>query len=169
MLNKNGNVLIHVKTGNRPYLVNKSEAGQNLAAGTVLAAFGRGRFKKHQANPPAGEVEDPRKEIKYCIDGPDDLVLHNGNLTTVGDLVEARRKTGTTPVVKINYHEMIDKPVDGKPGNFELKQVHDLRFVPAPATTVENNGNTENTASQMNMASLLPVEAWNSALDSLSF
>eukprot|EP00434_Breviolum_minutum_P024555 symbB.v1.2.021690.t1/scaffold1889.1/size97066/5 len=161
MLNKNSNVMIHVKSGNRPYLVNKSEAGQNLAAGTVLAAFGRGRFKRHQANPPAGEVEDPRKEVKYSITGPDDLVLYNGNLTSVYDLVEARRNAGTTPTVKINYYAMMDKPVEGKPGNFEVKQLQDLRFVPAPAT-VENSGNTETTVNQMNLASLLPVEAWNS-------
>ena len=168
MLNKNSNVMIHVKSGNRPYLVNKSEAGQNLAAGAVLAAFGRGRFKRHQANPPAGEVEDPRKEVKYSITGPDDLVLYNGNLTSVYDLVEARRNAGTTPTVKINYYAMMDKPVEGKPGNFELKQLQDLRFVPAPAT-VENSGNTETTVNQMNLAALLPVEAWNSVLDSLSF
>lgn len=135
---------------------------------TWQAAFGRGRFKRHQANPPAGEVEDPRKEVKYSITGPDDLVLYNGNLTSVYDLVEARRNAGTTPTVKINYYAMMDKPVEGKPGNFELKQLQDLRFVPGPAT-VENSGNTETTVNQMNLAALLPVEAWNSVLDSLSF
>ena len=68
-------------------------------------------------------------------------------------------------MIKINYYRVTDKPVDGKPGNFELQQTHDVRFVPQGTATVENNGGSDNTATQVNLASLLPVEAWNSALD----
>ena len=163
MLNKSSNVIIHLKTGNRPYLVNKSDHSQNLAAGTVIAAFGRGRFVRHQAGQ-GGAEEDPKKEIKYRLSGPDQRVLYNGALTTVGALVEARRNSGPSPVVNVNYHKMIERPVDGYPGNFELQMVHDLRFTPSPAANVENEGGTESTASQTNVGVLLPLEAWQSFL-----
>ena len=84
MLNKSSNVLIHIKTGNRPYLINKSEASQSLAAGTIIAAFGRGKFMRHQTGVAPAEGDDPRKQVKYSLSGPDEQVLHNGNLTTVG-------------------------------------------------------------------------------------
>ena len=158
MLNKGGNVLIHIKTGNRPYLINKSESSHSLAAGTVLAAFGRGCFKRQTG----GEADDPRKEVKFCLSGPEQQLLHNGALTTLGDLVEQRRKAGPSPVIKLSYHTLTDKPVEGKPGHFEISQTHDVRFVPAGSVTVENEGGSDNTASQMNLASLLPIEAWDS-------
>lgn len=163
MLNKGSNILIHIKTGNRPFLVNTSDAAQTLCAGTVVAAFGRGKFKRHQPNEP----EDSKKEIKYELSGADAEVLYNGNLTTVAELVEARRKSGPSPVIKVNYFELVDRPQEGKPGHFELKKTHDVRFVPQQKVEVEvkqgENG-SDNVASQVNLASLLPPEAWNSCL-----
>lgn len=169
MLNKGSKVVIHIKTGNRPYLVNTSDASQTLSAGTVLAAFGRGKFVRHQSNAPA--TEGSNKEIPYDLTGPDADVLYNGNLKTVFELVEGRRKSGPSPCVKVNYFEMTDKPEDGKPGSFELRKTHDLRFVPQQVVNVEHESGTgggDNTASQVNLASLLPVEAWTSFLPRLA-
>ena len=160
MLNKQSNVMIHIKTGNRPYLINKADNGQNLTAGTVIAAFGRGKFVRHQAS---SSEDDPKKEIKYRLSGPDQRVLYNGALTTVGALVQSRRNSGPSPVVNVNYFKMVEKPEEGNPGNFELEMVHDLRFVPQPGATVENEGGTDNTASQTNVGVLLPIEAWQSS------
>lgn len=160
MLNKNSKLSIHVKTGNRPYVVNVSEASQTLVAGTVVCAFGRGKFVRHQAN--QADVADAKKEISYDLSGPESLVIHNGNLTRLGDLVEAKRKSGPSPLVKVNYFELTDKPEDGKPGNFTLKKLHDLRFQAQQTVQVELTGNGENVVSQLNMASLLPLEAWRS-------
>lgn len=167
MLNKGSQVLILVKTGNRPYLVNQSEAGQSLSAGTVLAAFGRGKFRRHQQGVNGDAGEDPKKEIKYDLGGPGTLVLYNGNLTTLGEIVEARRTAGPSPVIKVNYFDMTDKPEDGKPGSFELKKTVDVRFVPQQTVDVEHKngeGGNENVASQVNLASLIPAEAWESFL-----
>lgn len=161
-LNKNSKLSIHVKTGNRPYIVNVSEASQTLVAGTVICAFGRGKFTRHQPNIANQDGADDKKEIKYDLEGPDSLVIHNGTLHKLGDLVEAKRKTGPSPAVKLNYYELTDKPEDGKPGSFTLKKLHDLRFQAQHTVQVEQSGNGENVASQLNMASLLPLEAWRS-------
>ncbi|CAK9040562.1 unnamed protein product [Durusdinium trenchii] len=163
MLNKGSAIVIHIKTGNRPYLVNASDAAQSLSAGTVVAAFGRGKFIRHQSNAPASEVSN--KEVPYDLSGADAQVLYNGNLTTIYEMVEHRRKSGPSPVIKVNYFETIDQPEEGKPGHFKLKKTHDLRFLPQQTVNVEHEGSAnggDNTASQMNLASLLPVEAWAS-------
>ena len=165
MLNKGSAIVIHIKTGNRPYLVNASDAAQSLSAGTVVAAFGRGKFIRHQSNAPASEVSN--KEVPYDLSGADAQVLYNGNLTTIYEMVEHRRKSGPSPVIKVNYFETIDQPEEGKPGHFKLKKTHDLRFLPQQTVNVEHEGSAnggDNTASQMNLASLLPVEAWASLL-----
>ena len=170
MLNKGSNVLIHIKTGNRPYLLNQSEASQTLAAGTVVAAFGRGKFRRHQPNAADGE-DNNKKEIAYSLSGPDADVLYNGHLTTVGELVEVRRKSGPSPVIKVNYFELVDRPQEAKPGLFELKKTHDVRFAPQQKVEVElgQGGTSDNTASQVNLASLLPSEAWTSYLPRFCF
>ena len=133
----------------------------------MLAAFGRGQFRRHQQGVNGDAGEDPKKEIKYDLGGPGTLVLYNGNLTTLGEIVEARRTAGPSPVIKVNYFDMTDKPEDGKPGSFELKKTVDVRFVPQQTVDVEHKngeGGNENVASQVNLASLIPAEAWESFL-----
>ena len=168
MLNKAGQLQILIKTGNRPHLVNKSDASQSLPAGTVIAAFGKGRFKRVMPNAPA-EGDDARKEIKYHLERPEQLLLHNGTLCALSEVVEAKRKSGQ-PGTKLAYHEMVDDPQPSQPGSFTLKQTHDVRFVPQPAAEVKTeteggaSGSSGQQASQTSLATLLPPQAWKSSL-----
>lgn len=88
-------------------------------------------------------------------------VIVQGQLATLGEVVEERRKS--TPTVKLNYFEMEEAPQDGKPGNFTVKRVHDVRFLPAGAPVEGDGGDGNSAGSQTPAATLLPVNAWNSA------
>lgn len=72
MLNAKGTgVSLHVKTGNRVFILNRSENEVCLPRGSVVAGFGRGKFKRVGAKDPA----DNAKDVPYRLEGPDTEVL----------------------------------------------------------------------------------------------
>ena len=73
MLNAKGTgVILHVKTGNRVFILNRSENEVCLPRGSVVAlGFGRGKFKRVGAKDPADNVKD----VPYRLEGPDSEVL----------------------------------------------------------------------------------------------
>ena len=75
MLNAKGTgVSLHLKTGNRVFIMNRSEAEVCLPRGSVVAGFGRGKFKRVGPK----ETSDNAKEVPYRLEGPDtEVVGHN--------------------------------------------------------------------------------------------
>ena len=111
-----------------------------------------------------------RELLSVSQSTPRSQVLHNNQLLTLGQVVEAQRSK--TPVIKIAYHKVIDSPKDGAPGNFTLEKTHNVWFSPekgAAVTEGEADTSKEAGAQQVTAARLVPTETWTSHCSSIVF
>ena len=65
---------LSVRTGNKLYVVNTSDSEIVMPAGTLIAGFGRGRYKAVKSE----EKAEADKEILFTLENQDDLILMNG-------------------------------------------------------------------------------------------
>lgn len=87
-------------------------------------------------------------------------MILQGQLLPLSAVVDERRKVN--PTIKLAYYEFVESPEAGKPQNFTVKMLHDLRFAPG-AVSVENASKPDGAeASQTSVATLLPLQVWNS-------
>ena len=68
---KSGGVFLHIKIGNKPYIMNTGTAETCLKSGTIICGFGKGKFRFAGKD---GQLEgDINKEIPFELSGPDQL------------------------------------------------------------------------------------------------
>ena len=68
MMNAKGSGLcLHIKTQNRVYIFNRSETEVVLPRGSIIAGFGRGKFKRVANNAEDGASA---KDVPYILEGP---------------------------------------------------------------------------------------------------
>ncbi|CAK9032566.1 unnamed protein product [Durusdinium trenchii] len=117
-------VQLHIKSQNKPYLFNTGAQEASLKAGLIICGFGKGKWKLAEGS----QENNPRTEVLFELSGPDDLVLFNGHLKTVFEVVQAQQQK--VPKVRIAHHTMTEEPDAKRPGNFNLKRSHSVWFVP---------------------------------------
>ena len=155
-----GKIMIRVSTDRSWLLVNVSQNVVALPAGTVLAGFGPGTFK-HVPRLAEGKLgpADVEKHILFDMKNANTHVLHNGKLTTLGEIVNAVQ--GNRAATDICYHSQKPAPSED-PKHFELERKHEVYYCPASKTNaqVEASGddptNLELKGSS-SLASLVPL------------
>ena len=155
-----GKIMIRVSTDRSWLLVNVSQNVVALPAGTVLAGFGPGTFK-HVPRLAEGKLgpADVEKHILFDMKNANTHVLHNGKLTTLGEIVNAVQ--GNRAATDICYHSQKPAPSED-PKHFELERKHEVYYCPASKTNaqVEESGddptNLELKGSS-SLASLVPL------------
>ena len=141
-------VQLRVFVGNKVYLLNTSSAEVMLPQGSVIAGFGKGKFKID-----ATEAAD--KIHLFQLEGSQEEVYHNNKTQRLLDTVNDRRKQ--EPNCKIAYHDMVvDENSD--PGAFVLNIKHKIFFVPGVASEGDEEGGK---LSQMSLAASVPQSVWS--------
>ena len=144
-----GKVMVRVSTDRSWLLLNMSQTSVALPAGTVVAGFGTGAFK-HVPRLAAGKLgaSDVEKHVLFDLKNAESKVLHNGKLTTLGDLVNAAQ--GSRASADICYHTLKPAPSED-PRHFELDRKHEVYYIPSPkATNLELKGSSS-------LAALVPL------------
>ena len=96
-----------VAMGHRAAIQNTGDSATALKRGAILVAFGKTTWT--QLGPEADY--DQQHELLYELKSDQDLVLHNGVVSTLREVVTERRKTH--PKCKLAYHTMKDAPGTG--------------------------------------------------------
>ncbi len=144
-----GKVSLCIHAGNKMSLVNDADDQLVVTAGTTFAGFGTGKWQVK-----TGE-SDREKQLLYQLGGYEDVVLSNGQLCTLLEVVNARRKTH--PDCKVSYHDIVPL-ASGPPGAFGLERTNDIMFVPKAGDLPE--GGAGGTHLQTRVGALCPVSAW---------
>lgn len=148
------------KLGPKPYLVNTStDSDKDIPAGSIIAGFGRGKFKLEQQNQ---ELCDDSC-VKFIIDSPQTLVHFNNEVMAVKMVVDQRRKTD--PLAKISYHTMEESAGEEQElGAFTIHQDHLVIFQPGAQQLDANDGEhvqDHRKPTQGFAASLIPQQRWS--------
>lgn len=138
--------------------------------GALICAFGKGKFSAKSSE---SDVDED-KEILFKLESHKDLVIYNGAVMAVGDIIKRRKATHTTAVV--NYHEMTENTE--KPNEFTLALSHWVVFKPQFLQQVggddqggmnqedeegENQSGANTKASlQASAGVMIPMKKWDS-------
>lgn len=120
---KSGTGQLLILSQNKMQLMNTSDQDPLVVAmGTVIAGFGRGRWKQQAAD------HDPEKDILYKLANYDDLVLNGTDALPILEVVNEKRKT--LPDCRVAYHDIVPlAPNDGLPvGAFKLVPTVNIVF-----------------------------------------
>ena len=123
------------------YIINDGDAQQNLPRGSVVAGFGKGKFKT------AEDTTGPSKALRFSLPNSEALVLQGVTLKTVGAMVAARK--AADPSAKVAYHEMDSVPE--KVGAFKLTTKTPIDFAWA-----DDNGKDQ----QLSVACFIPQDVY---------
>ncbi|CAJ1427868.1 unnamed protein product [Effrenium voratum] len=128
-------VMVRVSTDRSWLLLNMSQTSVALPAGTVVAGFGTGAFK-HVPRLAEGKLgaSDVEKHVLFDLKNAESQVLHNGKLTTLGDLVNAAQ--GSRASADICYHTLKPAPSED-PRHFELDRKHEVYYIPSPKASAQ--------------------------------
>lgn len=147
---------LHIKLGQKIYIINASAAPCKLPSGYIVAGFGKGSYKQKMHGETAKD-----KEVSYAI-GPNSLVLQGATLTNVKTMVNTKQQQD--PRAQIAYYEISEAANTDDPEMFEMKNTVPLVFVPTGQLKAKTETGEEGTevlsADQVSAARLLPVAAW---------
>ena len=113
---------LHIKLGQKIYIINASAAPCKLPSGYIVAGFGKGSYKQKMHGETAKD-----KEVSYAI-GPNSLVLQGATLTNVKTMVNTKQQQD--PRAQIAYYEISEAANTDDPEMFEMKNTVPLVFVP---------------------------------------
>lgn len=138
---------LHCRSEKTFYLLNSSDKATQQAD-LCVGLFGSGSYKIIKNN-----QERPANSIPLKFENHSTLVVLNGSVSTLGDVVQAERQK--KPDAKICYYDLIGSAESVN--QFDLKSTHHVVFVPKPG---EDGG----TLGKHNCASQLPRDADSSCI-----
>jgi len=142
------------RIGNKLAIMNESAQDIKWNAGTLVCAFGRGKFVSKTDE----KAVDPNKELLFGLENSDSKIIFGGALTTVGEVL--KQKQVNLPTACVNYHDLTC--TEG--GKFNLARKHLVAFVPNAKQAVEEEEDAEggNTTSlQASAGSLVLPTVWD--------
>ena len=107
---------LKVCVGGTLYIVNPSDkdgGDVSIEHGSLIVGYGKGKWV-------SGSAGD-EKEIKYVLDNAQEQVIFNSSLTTLGELVNAKRLNSKGESCRICHHELVENPADEGARSFNLK------------------------------------------------
>ena len=153
---KNQSNLI-IKSGNQVFLTNESDKDMPLPAGYIVAGFGRGKYR-HNNN---GEV-NMDTAFSFQLQSSEEWIMHQGNLVTVREVVQAERKKN--PTCKVAYHDITEQADAAVVGGFTLQTSHQVCFVPNGSTVPPEGEDKDDPGKEgaliNRVAALIPKQHW---------
>ena len=131
-----GKVMVRVDARHAWWIINTSEVKVTLAAGTVVAGFGIGSFQ-HQPRQGSQVAEVDRDKLLLYDASSCEIVLHNGKLESLGDLL--LQKQTEKGKASICYHDVSVK-AGTEANQFEIVRKHEVYFKPAAKVAGEEEG-----------------------------
>lgn len=113
-----------LRTGHQIYLVNKGANDWQSPSLCLCAAYGKGTFKLIKPDQTDVDLSDT---VEFNLQSAKDFVVFNGQLATVGQIVN--EQLVKKPEAEVCYHKMTVS--DDKPKEFTLEQTHKIVFVAA--------------------------------------
>ena len=152
---KGAKMILKICANSTPYLVNtaNSDKEATITHGSLLVGFGKGKWQTSNA----GNTRD----IKYELNNEFDAVIFNGNVTTLGTLVAAKRPTTEADVGRVFYHDIIDNPSRSDKSAFYLRPTQDVFYSLSDVAVKREAAQDAARTTQSIAASLLPPEQWN--------
>ena len=105
-----GKIFLRITQDQGWWILNQGSAAVQLTAGTVLAGFGAGAFK-HVPRVAGKPGETDAQMLLFDFADDSTLLLHNGKLASVGEVVAAA--AGTRTAAEVCYHQMEAAPSAG--------------------------------------------------------
>ena len=156
VMNKGGNLALASRIQFANYIENRGEANEELAMGTFIAGFGKGKFKMCESL----DAVDPEKEIVYDLKNSDSLIMFNGEVKTIGEVVANQREKD--PLCKLAYYTMEEVP--GKSQNeFTLVAKHLVAFVPSKPEA------DKTILQQTAIGAAIPCNKWEGSASAIVF
>eukprot|EP00959_Pyramimonas_sp_CCMP1952_P441824 9249396-Pyramimonas_sp.AAC.1 len=158
-----GNVSLSIKPGYRMAIMNKTDKVVEITAGSVLAYFGRGKFKTVQSLDLDDSV-DQDSSLLFSLDSSESQCIYQGKITTAGSLYYQKLSSNNPANAKVCYHQLTTKP--GNLKEFTLAREHNIVFTPDVAADLDGEGGEDgksqtNMPSQTNVAALVPAKKWD--------
>ena len=149
-------VFLVVKPQHRIYILNKGTKDVDLPEGTLIAGFGKGKFKFREKEPDA----NPETHIPFLLTNHADRILYGTSLKTLKEVVDEKRKMQANP--QICYHRMEEVP-GGEVGGFNLVSTNEVLFglLEQDAPKGETTGPKLLLANRM--GALVPTKHWKNA------
>ncbi len=119
---KNQKGKLSMYTGDAVYLVNSAADEFLLPEGSMLAGYGKGKFKLKALDDDA----HASRKIDFMLKSSKDKIYHNYTVQTIGDVVLEKRKS--EPNCKVAYHDL-EEVADGGVGEFNLSLKVPVRFL----------------------------------------
>ena len=146
-----------IKSGNQVFLTNESDKDMPLPAGYIVAGFGRGKYR-HNTN---GEV-NMDLAFSFQLQSSEERIMHQGNLVTVREVVQAERKKN--PTCKVAYHDITEQADAAVVGGFTLQTSHQVCFVPNGSTVPPEGEDKDDPGKEgaliNRVAALIPKQHW---------
>ena len=146
-----------IKSGNQVFLTNESDKDMPLPAGYIVAGFGRGKYR-HNNN---GEV-NMDTAFSFQLQSSEERIMHQGNLVTVREVVQAERKKN--PTCKVAYHDITEQADAAVVGGFTLQTSHQVCFVPNGSTVPPEGEDKDDPGKEgaliNRVAALIPKQHW---------
>ena len=112
--------VLQIRANHTVYLHNKTETEYSSPDKGFLTSFGKGQFKLVKAG------DNQATGYTFNLTGSEDLVVSNGQVCTVGELVQTMREK--KPDCQVCYHNLTTDPQN--PKKFSLQQTHCVAFQP---------------------------------------
>lgn len=133
-----GKLFIRVAQDGTWWLLNNSDASCSIPAANILAGFGSGQFKHipRGAEGKPGAVTDEAHMVLFHLTGSTSLVVHNGKLCNLQELITAAASSRKDP--EVCYHKLLPCK-DG----FTLERKHDVYWKCTPKVVGQNEPSAE--------------------------
>ena len=130
------------------YLVNLGTADLHFKKHSCVGSFGKGSFKLLKTE----EAKDDA-HIQFQLKSPEDLVVLNSSVMTLGQVVSEERTK--KPGANVMYHTLTVDESD--PSKFTLSVTHRVVFVPS----ADSYAATESSINQTNICKKAPPAEWD--------
>jgi len=136
-----------IRTGHQLYVVSKSASDWQSPSLCMVAGYGKGSFKLIKPNDTETDVSE---KIQFKMESQDDIVVFNGQLVTLGQVMN--EQFAKKPDTEVCYHKLTCS--ENNPKEFTLEQTHNIMFSPV---------REEGDCKLGSVASREPVQSYKSA------
>ena len=161
---------IVIGLNHRVFLKNGTDKEQSLGSGTVIAGWFKGKFWHHRGDEEPQQAKKRKKEqetvneisdadVLYQLEGAGSEVSYNGKIVKLADIMAEKRVS--MPDVGIQYHKVVDKPIPGSPGWFELELQHSIYFRSENIPTKAGEDNATPKIALHHLAGCMKASHWD--------
>ena len=121
---------------------------------------------KRKVDLPSGRADVIGWRHFFCLYSTDDICILGSKVTTIGAVLDAKRKIDKTHAANIMYHTLKDDPRDDNPGHQSITVEHKMVWTPQSGAPFSVEG-ASTRFQQDKIGSAVPSEKWNTLFTSI--